>query len=166
MTFKPGEWVVHCTHGLGQIVDIEERVFDTRKALFYSIRINDLTLWVADDENIKTRLRYPVNEDTFHVLFQMLASPPEALPSDRRERNQYLLEALRDGSAESLCRVIRDLSAYRKEKSWSDYDNELIRRTQRTLVGEWSHVFSIAPGEAEVELHKLLAHYGRKEKGA
>jgi len=164
MDFKPGEWVVHCTHGIGQIIDIEERVFDKQKAVFYAIRINDLTIWVPADENLSTRLRYPVDESGFQALLDTLASEPEALPSDRRERNQYLLDALRDGSAESLCRVIRDLAAYRREKSWSDYDNELMRRSQRTLIGEWSHVLSIAPRDAEVELHKLLTKHGRQEK--
>jgi RNA polymerase-interacting CarD/CdnL/TRCF family regulator len=64
---------------------------------------------------------------------------------------------LKDGSAESLCSVIRDLTAHRGHRSWSEYDSELIRRVKKTLIGEWSFILSITPLDAEVEMQKLLA---------
>jgi RNA polymerase-interacting CarD/CdnL/TRCF family regulator len=68
------------------------------------------------------------------------------------------MESLRNGGVESLCRVIRDLSAHRHTRTWSEYDSALIRRAQKALIGEWSFIFSISPLEAENELQRLLAH--------
>ncbi len=157
MKFQPGDWVVHCTQGLGQVKTVEERTFGESSVLYYMVQIADLTIWVPADENLSKRLRKPIDAKGFQKLFTMLSSPAEELPTDRRLRNQYLLELLRDGSAESVCKVIRDLTAHRKHRSWGEYDSEMIRRVKKTLIGEWSFIFSINPHEAEAELQKLLA---------
>lgn len=159
MNFQPGDWVVHCTHGVGQVKNIEERSFGDRSIPYYMVQIGDLTIWVPADENLEKRLRLPAKQSDFRKLFDTLTSPPEDLPTDRRQRNQYLLDRLKDGTADSLCKVIRDLSAIRKLRTWGDYDRDLLRRTQRTLVGEWSFIFSIPPLDAEAELSKLLSKH-------
>lgn len=156
MSFKAGEWVVHCTHGLGQIVIIEKRSFGEENILYYQVKIGDLTIWVPENENLSKRLRAPTSQSEFDQLFMMLANPPEALPTDRRQRTQYLTEILQEGTAESLCKVIRDLSAIRRERTWSEYDKEIMRRVQKNLIGEWSFIFSIHPHDAEAKLQNIL----------
>ncbi|MCL4270085.1 MAG: hypothetical protein KJZ72_11095 [Anaerolineales bacterium] len=156
MSFQPGDWVVHCSHGVGQIKNIEDRSFGDQSIPYYMVQIGDLTIWVPADENLDKRLRFPASQSEFQSLLHTLSSPPESLPTDRRQRNQHLLELLKDGSAETLCKVIRDLSAIRKHRTWSEYDRDLMRRLQKTLIGEWSFIFSITPQDAENELHKLL----------
>ena len=156
MDFKIGDWVVHCTQGLGQINAVEERTFGDTTALYYLVQIADLSIWVPADENINKRIRKPVNQAGFQSLFSILSSSPEALPTDRRQRNQYLSDTLKEGSPEAICRVIRDLTAHRKNRTWNEYDGELIRRIKKTLISEWSFSFSINPHDAENELQKLL----------
>ncbi|MDP1544887.1 MAG: CarD family transcriptional regulator [Anaerolineales bacterium] len=157
MDFQPGDWVVHCTQGLGQVKNVENRSFGEKSVLYYMVQIADLTIWVPADENLGTRLRKPVNQAGFQSLITTLTSPPEELPTDRRQRSQYLLDVLKDGSADSLCRVIRDLSAHRKHRTWSENDSELNRRIKKTFIREWSFIFSIQPLDAEAELQKLLS---------
>lgn len=157
MEFQTDEWVVHCTHGLGQIKTIEQRSFGEQNILYYMIQIGDLTIWVPADENIGSRLRYPQSPEDFQKLFAMLNSTPEALPIDRRQRNQFLLDLLKDGSAESLCRALRDMSAIRKQRTWGDYDRDLMKRIQKIFLSEWCFVLSTNPHDAEAELQRILA---------
>jgi len=159
MEFQSGDWVVHCIHGLGQVTAIETRSFGEKNILYYQVQIGDLTIWVPADESLSKRLRKPASRAEFDQLFTMLTNPPEALPIDRRQRNQYVIELLKDGTAETLCKVIRDLSALRKHRTWSEYDKEIMRRVQKSLIGEWSFIFSINPHDAENELHKLLSKH-------
>ena len=63
---------------------------------------------------------------------------------------------LKDGSAESLCRVIRDLTKYRQKKSLNDNDQAVLRRVQTSLLGEWGFALSLTPAQAEIELQRLL----------
>ncbi len=156
MNFQTGDWVIHCSHGLGQIKAIEKRSFGVEDLLYLMVQIGDLTIWVPSDENLGKRLRSPVSKSDFQTLFATLSSSPENLPTDRRQRSQHLSEMIKDGSADSLCRAIRDLSALRKQRTWSEYDRDMMRRIQKILIGEWSFVFSINSLDAESGLQKLL----------
>jgi RNA polymerase-interacting CarD/CdnL/TRCF family regulator len=157
MNFKKNDWVVHCTYGLGQIMDIEKRTFFDKVTVYYMVQVSDLTIWVPADENLQNRLRYPTSAAGFRKSLSILSTPAEKLPDDYRQRNTQLSEMLKDGRADSLCRVIRDLTAYRHARSWSEHDNALMRRTQKALIGEWSYILSITPHEAEQQLNQSLA---------
>ena len=158
MEFQIGDRVVHCNHGLGQIIALEERAFSNKNVLYYMIQVADLTIWVPADENLNTRLRPPTSESDFKKLFSILSGPAEALPGDRRLRNLNLQERLANGMVESLCTVIRDLAAYRHARTWNEYDNAMMKRAQKTLIGEWCFSLSVTPQQAENELHRLLSH--------
>ncbi len=158
MDFNTGDRVMHTTHGLGRVLGIEERTLNDNTAVYYMIQVADLTIWVPADENLKNRLRLPTSEVGLRKSLSILSSPAEKLPDDRRQRNLQLQEMLKDGRFESLCKVIRDLTAYRKTHAWNDYDSALMKRSISKLVGEWSVSLSVAPIDAERELHQLLAH--------
>jgi RNA polymerase-interacting CarD/CdnL/TRCF family regulator len=157
MGFKIGDWVVHCTHGLGQVLAIEERMNNNKTALYYMVKLADLTIWVPADENQNSRLRLPANEAEFRRLLSTLSGPADQLPDDRRQRNLQLLEMLKDGSVGSLCRVLRNLAAHRHHRTWSEYDSALMNRVQKALIGEWSFILSVTPLDAQIELHRLLS---------
>lgn len=157
MGFQIGDWVVHCAHGLGQIHDIEEKTNNNKTLMYYAIQLNDLTIWVPADDNQHSRLRPPTSAEDLRRLLATLSEPAEQLSDDRRQRNLQLLEILKDGKVESLCRVLRNLAAYRQRRTWNEYDSALMNRAQKALIAEWSFVLSIPPHEAEVELHRLLS---------
>ncbi|MBI3161593.1 MAG: hypothetical protein IPG44_18090 [Anaerolineales bacterium] len=157
MDYQVGDWVVHCNHGLGRVLAIEERTNNDQTILYYKVQLTDLTIWVPADENQDKRLRLPTSKTEFDRLLSTLSGPAEQLLTDRRQRNLQLLEMLKDGTVESLCRVLRNLSAHRQHRSWSEYDSALLKRVQKALIGEWSFVSSITPLDAEVELQHLLS---------
>ncbi len=156
MNYQIGDPVVHCSYGVGKVTGVEERAYNNTKVLFYKIEVNDLTIWVPADENINKRLRPPVSAAAFKKLLATLSSPAEHLPKDRRERNTMLQERMKDGSVESLCKVLRDLKFFRRDKTWSDYDSALMKRAQKALLGEWVHSLSVTPEQAEADLQNLL----------
>ncbi|HCK66771.1 MAG TPA: hypothetical protein DHW49_10960 [Anaerolineae bacterium] len=157
MEIKKGDWVMHCAHGLGQVIGMDEQVKDGAKVTYYMVQLSDLTIWVPADENLNNRLRFPSTRREFQRVLSILSTKAEALPTDRRQRTLQLQETLRDGRTESLCRVIRDLQAVRGTKTWSEYDSALLKRAQKTLVGEWSYVHSISTHEAEAQLSQSLS---------
>lgn len=156
MEFQTGDNVVHCTHGIGRVLAVEEREFFDKVIHYYMVQMSDLTIWVPADENLTNRLRPPTSEAGFRQLLSIFSSPADRLPDDRRLRTTHLQERLEDGRAESLCRIIRDLTAHRQDHSWSESDGVLMRRAQKALIGEWCFIFSITPHEAEDQLNKLL----------
>jgi RNA polymerase-interacting CarD/CdnL/TRCF family regulator len=165
MKFHQGDSVMHWTHGLGRVVQLEERVLSGEKILYYAIEIGDMTVWVPADDMLETRLRFPTKAAEFKKLMGILSGPGEPLPVDRLERKRLVLERLKDGSTESLLRVIRSLSTHRHLHPLNDNDQALLKRSRNMLLGEWSLAMSIPLEQAEHELqHMLASHSSRIEE--
>ncbi|NCP15587.1 hypothetical protein GW866_00885 [bacterium] len=156
MNFHEGDPVMHWTYGFGKVIRLEERTLSGQNTLYYAVQIGDLTVWVPADGKLGSRLRPPTPQAGFKKLLAILSSPGEPLPDDRQDRKTRLLELLKDGRAESLCRVIRDLSAYRQVRPLNENDQALMRRAQNALLGEWGFALSVTPAQAELELNRLL----------
>ena len=156
MNIHAGDSVMHWTHGLGKVVQLEERVLSGQAIQYYAIQIGDMMVWVPADEMLETRLRLPTRAAEFKRLMRSLSEPGEPLPDDRRERKTLLTEWLKDGQTESLFRVIRSLATYRQAHSLNLEEQTLLKRSKNTLVGEWAYAMSVTPVQAEHELHRLL----------
>jgi RNA polymerase-interacting CarD/CdnL/TRCF family regulator len=162
MNFHEGDMVMHWTYGIGQVLKLEERDLAGSKTLYYAVQVRDMTVWVPADDKVGSRLRSPTPKPRFKRLLAVLSSPSEPLPEDRLERKNRLLELLKDGRPESLCQVVRDLSAYQKQKGrpMNDNDQMILRQSRNTLLGEWGFVLSLTRPQAEHELLHLLGHAG------
>ena len=156
MKIHEGDSVMHWTHGLGKVVQLEERALASQAVLYYAIQIGDMTIWVPADDMLETRLRLPTRAAEFKRLISTLSHPGEDLPHDRRERKTVLTEWLKDGRTESLFRVIRSLSTYRQDHSLNLDEQTLLKRSKTMLVGEWSYALSVTVAQAEHELDQLL----------
>ena len=159
MNFHEGDSVMHWTHGLGKVLRLEAMTLSGEEILYYAIEIGDMTVWVPADSKVRTRLRPPTPKLRFERVLAILSSPSEPLPEDRLERKSRLLELVQDGRPESLCQVIRDLSAYQKQQIRPLNDNDLmiLKQSRKTLLGEWECVLSVTHAQAEHELHRLLS---------
>jgi RNA polymerase-interacting CarD/CdnL/TRCF family regulator len=156
MNFHAGDTVMHWTHGLGKIIRREKRDLFGQATLYYAVSIGDMIVWVPMDEKVGQRLRPPTSKTRFKRLVGLLAKPGEALPRDRHDRKLLLSEFLKDGSTESLVRIIRGLLAYRQVRPLNENDMVVLHRVQSALLAEWGHVLSITPAEAELQLQRLL----------
>ncbi len=156
MDIHAGDPVMHWTYGFGQVVRLEERDLSGSNILYYAVQIKDMTVWVPADAKLESRLRPPTPQSGFKKLVGILSAPGKPLPEDRQERRALLFELLKDGRAESLCKIIRDLSASQKIKSLNDNDQTLLKQVKNALLGEWGFALSITPAQAELELHRLL----------
>ena len=159
MNFYKGDTVMHWAHGIGQIVNLEQRDLAGLTTVYYVVQVRDMTVWVPADSKVGSRLRAPTPKPRFQRLLAVLSSPPETLPADRLERKTRLLELLEDGRPESLCQIVRDLSAYQKHlgKPMNDNDQMILKQSRSTLLGEWGFVLSVTHAQAEHELFRLLA---------
>jgi CarD family transcriptional regulator len=157
MHYQVGDQVMHWNYGLGEIIQIDEKLLSGRKTRCYVVRIRDLTLWVPIGEKEKCSLRLPTPRSEFEAFFKILRSPGEPLPQDRYERKTQLQETLKDGKLDGVCRVVRDLCFYSRTKKLNDYDKAILTRAQDYLFSEWKLSLSITLAQAELELSRMLA---------
>lgn len=157
MNFREGDPVMHWTYGLGTITRLEERALSGATTMYYAVQVSeDLTIWVPADGDLATRLRPPTSKSAFKKMLDLFSEAGDPLPDDRYERRSLLLKMLKDGRAESLCRVIRDLFAYRHIRPLNDNDNLIMKQARKALLGEWGLVLALTIQQAEDELNRLL----------
>ena len=156
VSFQVGDQVIHWVYGLGEIIQMDEKVLSGHTGQYYVVKIRDLTLWVPLDENGEHCLRFPTPAEDFDKLFEILSSPGEPLSTDRLMRKNQLTELLKDGTLDSICRVVRDLVDYKRTNKLNENDNAMQERARNLLLNEWSAALSIPVQQAELELRKLL----------
>ena len=156
MGFQVGDKVVHRSYGPGEIVQLDRKELSGQSALYYVVKIRDLTLWVPAIDNEEGNLRLPTPAGEFQRLFGILTSPGEPLPEDRLDRKQKINDLMKEGSLESICHVICDLNLQQHTKKLNDNDVQVMERAKQFLLSEWQLAFSVSPQQAEHELHDLL----------
>ena len=69
MNFHKGDMVMHWTHGIGQIVNLEERALAGSKTVYYVVQVRDMTVWVPADSKVGSRAdnkcnpaKHPLND--------------------------------------------------------------------------------------------------------
>jgi len=156
MDFRIGDKAIHLNHGLGEIMDIEDKTIHKHIVSCYVFRTPDLTVWVPVDTEDQNNLRAPKSKREFEDLFQVLQIQNEPLPEDHLKRNKQLLEMLKDGKLSSICRVIRDLSDYSNDIKLSDMDKSILNRAKNSLLVEWVYSLSVPLPHAQKEMAALL----------
>lgn len=156
MAFQVGDQVIHWVYGLGEIIRIDEKILAGKSGKYYVVQIRDLTLWVPINAAGENCLRFPTPAKDFRKLFGLLSSPGESLSTDRYMRKTQLTELMKDGTLESICRVVRDLMHYKQTNKINENDNTILVRAKNFLLNEWSVALSVPVQQAERELTNLL----------
>lgn len=156
MAFQVGDKVIHASHGVGEIVRIEDKTLQGHSVYYYVVRTPALTVWVPVEEGSQHTLRAPASQSEFESYFAILSGPQVSLPGDRLERKKYLLDLLKDGQLSSLCRVVRDLSVFVSKNKFSDEDKGILERAKKLLLDEWVLTLSVSPAQARQKIGELL----------
>lgn len=156
MSFQVGDKVVHRSFGQGEVIELDEKELAGETQLYYVVEFPQLTLWVPVKGAEQGSLRLPVNRRDFGKLYEILRSPGEDLFEDRFQRQVQLSERMKEGSAEELCRVIRDISLRGTDHKLNENDLSVFRHAQQLLLDEWQVCQDISLEESRHELEKLL----------
>jgi len=166
MLFKVGDHVVHASHGLGQIVAIEEKRLSGDEARrFYEVVTTKSTVWVPVDTGSASNLRLLTPKTDLARCRALLKSRPTPLNADRRQRYVELTDRLRQGSFEVMCEVVRDLAGHGWPKPLSEADASTLRKVQESVCREWAAAAGLPVSEAGQEIAALLQE-GRRAHGS
>ena len=157
LSFQVGDQVIHWNYGPGVILRLDVKELSGNSCQYYVVKMNDLMLWVPVSEDNSGCLRLPTPAKDFQQLFRILTSPGEPLPSDRYERKTFLTERFKERNLASICRVIRDLTIYKRTKKLNDNDVTILDRSKNFLINEWSIALSVSIQQAQQELDEMIS---------
>lgn len=156
-TFEIGDRVVHPQHGVGKVVQLEDREFergDSRR--YYEIHIpGGSTVWVPVDLT-NSGLRRLADRAELARCRRVLSARPAPLMQDGRVRQSALVEHLRQGTLAAQCEVVRDLSAFVAHKPAYGTITGFLEAMLRVLCQEWAIVEDVSMSEAMMEITSLL----------
>lgn len=154
--FSIGDQVIHWVYGIGEIIDLDEKVLSGKNEPYYVVQMSNLTLWVPRNKPGVQCLRMPTAADEFQELFQILSSPGEPLSTNSYTRKSELSEILKQKTLESICRVISSLVTYKRKGRINENDSSTLTYARNFLLNEWSVALSVPFHQAELELTELL----------
>jgi RNA polymerase-interacting CarD/CdnL/TRCF family regulator len=157
MVLQVGDKVIHSTHGLGEIVHIEEKIIRDHPANCYVFRTGSLMIWIPIDDPQQQSLRLPAPPDEFVGLSGILTDPSEKLLEDRVLRKEQLMARMRDGQLASICQVVRDLTHFKRKNKLNDQESFILERATNSLLVEWSYSLGISSNQAHQALTNLLS---------
>ena len=155
--FKIGDQIVHPQHGVGQVVNVQDREFEPGVPRgYYEISIQGgSTIWVPL-KPASFGLRKLTEPSEIDRCRQILAAHPVPLDGDARSRQADLANRLKQGTIRTQCEIVRDLYAYGEHKSLYGSIAGFFRQTQNVLCQEWALVEEITLNDALQEVNALL----------
>lgn len=157
MEFQVGDEAVHPNYGVGHIMQREERqVGDSQTQTYYVLAVGSATVWVPVNADGSTALRtVTVKQDLEHYR-SILKSRPLGLDRDHQKRRLEINERLKPGSFQSLCEVVRDLTALGWQRPIGDRDASVLQHVRDNLQREWASAAKMSLPEAGQEVDALL----------
>jgi len=149
--FQIGEHVVYPLQGVGLIKDIRERLIGDKKVLSYVIYIDvsDMTVSIPVEKIQQIGIRALVNQTEAKKAIKSVADKYEPANVDWKTRYLMNLELVKEGSIQSIVKVVQGLYHRSKTKELPVQERKLYDNAIRLLVDECA--FSLGRDQAEVE---------------
>ncbi|MDX1523220.1 MAG: CarD family transcriptional regulator [Anaerolineae bacterium] len=157
MQFKVCDLVVLPSHGIGHIEEIEKKnLSEQGVCLYYKITLSKRTIWIPVETHEDSGLRLvTTNRELDHYRI-LLKSPSVPLGKNHRRRHLDLVGRLKQGTFQTICEVVRDLTASGRRKPLGRSDAALLQKTRQNLDQEWATAAGISTAEAIKEIDSLL----------
>jgi CarD family transcriptional regulator len=157
MEFRSGDDAVHPSYGVGNIVRLEERQLGSAQLQpYYVLAIGPATVWVPVGADGSTTLRAVTAKQELEQYRLVLKGRPAPLERDHHKRRVEINERLKPGSFQSMCEVVRDLTALGWNRPIGEGDSSVLKKVRDNLRREWAASAGLSIPEVVQELDSLL----------
>ena len=150
--FSVGDHVVYPLQGVGVVTRVEERMFRGTETLYYVIYldISDMTVMIPVDKSEEMGIRAIVPQAEAEAAIETISSKYEPMPVDWKARYQMNVDLLRQGSIESIAKVVQALYHRSKIKELPVQERKLYDNALRLLIDETA--YSLDKDKKEIEM--------------
>jgi CarD family transcriptional regulator len=168
--FDTGDTIVHPTHGVGVVVDINEREWRGSNSLYYQIdllgREPSVCLMIPVEAAERLGLRAAIPQSQLEQLWRVLRSTPETLPANHKLRYKLLMDKLHGGDVFQVAEILRDLTWRRQKNHLTTRGKQVYRDGVRFLAGEIAAAQGIDITEAATQVRTKLEEISSSRKVA
>ena len=158
--FVVGERAVHPAHGVGEVVQIEEKDLGGQRTACYVLKIIDTGLKVMVPTGAASRvgLRPVMKKREAEKILEILRAPEVAVdvqPWNRRFR--AYTEMLKSGLPAEIAKVLRDMYRLKFDKDLSFGESRLLDQARSLLIQELALAKKVAPASIEGEIQEIFS---------
>ena len=157
--YKKGDNVVYPGHGVGQIIDIEQKEVMDRVLTFYVIRIIEtgMKIMVPEKKAQSLGLRTLISKkDTGKVMEILQKKDVKLEPQTWNRRYREYMEKIKTGSIYEIAEVLRDLILLKVDKELSFGEQKMLTMVRGLLMDELSLVTSQEELTKQKEIKNIL----------
>ncbi len=150
-TFKINQKVVYPLQGVGEIMEIKERVFKEKDTLYYIIYlgVSDMTVMVPVEKAEDLGIRAIVSKSESMKALTMISEDFEPVTADWKLRYQMNLDLLKSGSVMDISTVVRTLYHRSKVKELPILERKLFDSALKILIDEIAFSLDKSKDDAE-----------------
>ncbi len=137
LELKEGDWIVHASHGLGQITGMDAKEFQGDVRAYYVVKTSQITYWLPVAESASARIRPLSSETDFQEALNQIGSEPQPLSEAFRKRLEYIKQQVDSCSLMKKAALIRDLHARNVQRDIHINEKKILEKLQGQFVEEW-----------------------------
>jgi len=165
--YKVGDKVVHPHHGAGVIAAVEQSDLLDEFNRYYVIElaVQHMRLMVPVRMADEIGLRLVLAPDAWPCILDILDGDADVLPEDFKARQAHIHERLREGTAESLARVVRDMAHRGRDRTYSPTEQRLYDQARTMLSSELALARNTAVDQALLAIDQHSGALGSRTDG-
>lgn len=137
LRFKIGDWIVHHNYGVGEVVDIVDKVLDGQRETFFKVSTEEIEYWLPSDKADADHIEPIRSVQAFDQAIEILSKPPDLTAAPPSQHKRMIYERWLDGSLPARAALIRDLHGMDNVKQLSYDDKKAYERAEKFFIMEW-----------------------------
>jgi CarD family transcriptional regulator len=162
VVFKLNQKVVYPSQGVGKIIEILEKKFNSKPLSYYKIylEVSDMIIMVPVNRVEELGIRAIVKPAEAQSALEMIGQDVEPITSDWKLRYQMNLDLLKKGTVADIATIVRSLYHRSKVKELPVLERKLYDSAKKLLEDEVSYSLNIPVKEVEAMIHARLEPAG------
>ena len=162
LKFQVNQKIVYPSQGVGNIVEIQERMFRDKKVKYYVIYldVSDMTVMIPVEKCDELGVRPIVSAEKAQKALDSMGEAIEPVTSDWKQRYQMKLDLLKKGTVEDIASIVRCLYHRSKIKDLPIQERKLYDSAKKLLEDEIAFALDKSSKEVEALIHAKLEPLG------
>ncbi len=150
--FKVNDVILYGTHGVCEIVDLEEKTISgTKKTYFVLKPIKDQSATIyapTDNEHVLKKMHRLLSEQEIHALIDSMPEEETVWIPNDNERRDHFKEILASGNHLELIKMIKAIYAHKQEREEKGKrlhmaDERFFKDAEQVLYNEFQYVLKL-----------------------
>jgi len=158
--YSRGDQIVHSQYGVGEIVDITEKILGEKPILYYVVKTINSTYWLPVAKADNKRVRLIVSPRKIKEAIKMLKQKPAQMDDQHEIRKERITEVTASGELIQTAELVRDLAYRKATANLNSSEQKAYENLMTRLVMEWAASMKITADYVLQSVNQLLQeHY-------